>query len=117
MSTAQTYARGIAKDVRDAERGIVEGEKLTVAEAVQEFVGGCLDLEVITRESTAGRGWKSIDRVRLIRTVGGPHCVVELGGDGEAEVFVKWGRDTARVHVTAEALADYAFELAEMSRS
>jgi hypothetical protein len=113
MTYAVQYNNNIAQSIADAEAGLYDGERLPMTDAIHRWLDDCLDMEVATTQSVNGGRW--INKVTVLRTVGGPDTRVtfRMAGSGETvEVRTVFGTQRAVCTVYAPQLAEVLCEAA-----
>jgi hypothetical protein len=101
MNNAQEYSDSIAADIFELEEMLKE----TDADWYEELC-------VLDAEFTVSSR-KNLVAVSLIRTIGGPYCVIELRGNGVAVVKTFWGSEKGVASVDAPTLEGLAFDFGE----
>lgn len=112
MSDAREYNNHIAQTIADAESGLWDDEPIGVDEAVRAFMDACLDLQVATVHSMHGS--RFMDKITLVRTVGGPdtRITVDVRRPREVRVRTFWGGRSANCTIDAPALGSVMVEAA-----
>ena len=112
MSDATFYNNHVAQTIMDAERGVWDEQQWPVDHAVRLFMDCCLDLQVHAVVSVHGS--RFMDKITLIRTLGGPdtRVTLRLRRDDKVEVRTVWGGRSAFCEIDAPALANVMCEAA-----
>lgn len=126
-SLAYDYATRVADDVRAYDYIIAGGDDddenapdgvaqiLIEAddngdEAVSDYIGNSLDVEIYGQYN--GAGW-DVTEVKLLVAGGGPNCRIVADGGDTVAVDCWWGSDHSTVLVNAPGLASRLWELAD----
>lgn len=124
MTLASNYAETIAAELRtlehaaelwqsdeDAAAAMLDAAADEISDAggpIAWWVAGVLDVRVFTARDG--------HIVKVIRTVGGPHCEIvreDDGGRGRLDVRVWWGADEGYRIAQCDAVADWLDDMAE----
>ena len=112
MNEATSYNAYITQTVLDAERGLWNENTYTPNEAVLKFLDACLDLELQTTHTWSGA--RTISKVALLRTYGGPTTRIThtIDSPHQVEVRTVWGSQKAFCEIYAPLLVETMMEAA-----
>jgi len=104
MNNAHEYSKSISQEVEEIEECLAAGIDI-------EWDSNILDIEFTVNLRGDVRG------VSLLRTVGGPLCLIQFHGNGVALIKTEWGNETGFWSVQAPNLEAAAFELIDVAMS
>lgn len=103
MNDAYEYTCTIVDELNQIEEEWADGNIDDMYEIIEE-------LSPLDWEYTLGTASRELRSIRMIRTVGGPHCYIDFRGNGIAYVTTEWGGERHTVGADVPLIDEHVWE-------